>query len=158
MEYDLPFSRFMTKGRVEPPDFDVDFPTSLRPWIQHYVAERWGHDNVVRVGTHGRLKNKQVVHDVARVLSKDGEEIDYRDIKAIVKIIDAEQADSAGLGYPWEVIWAANEEAYRLYSNKYPKLFASCEKLVGRLKSYGKHAAGLVISTQETSYWAFAYA
>jgi DNA polymerase-3 subunit alpha len=30
---------------------------------------------------------------------------------------------------------------------RYPKLFAMCERLVGRLKSYGRHAAGLVIST-----------
>jgi DNA polymerase-3 subunit alpha len=150
--YDLPFSRFMTPGRIEPPDFDVDFPTSARPWAQHYVAERWGHDHVARVGTHGHLKNKQVVRDVARVLN--GEEdvthhVDYQDLNAIVAVIDAEESGSAGLGYPWETVMKANEEVLGPFIAKYPKLFSLCEKLVGRLKSYGRHAAGLVISTAE---------
>lgn len=152
LEYDLPFSRFMTPGRIEPPDFDVDFPTSARPWAQHYVTQRWGADHVARVGTHGRLKNKQVVRDVSRVFNNSGveaDQIEHRDIEAIVAIIDAEEATSAGLGYQWSQVMAANEEVLAPYVAKYPKLFAMCERLVGRLKSYGRHAAGLVISTIE---------
>jgi len=152
LEYDLPFSRFMTPGRIEPPDFDVDFPTSARPWAQHYVTQRWGADHVARVGTHGRLKNKQVVRDVSRVFNNSGNEadaIDHRDIEAIVAIIDAEEATSAGLGYQWAQVMTANEEVLAPYVSRYPKLFAMCERLVGRLKSYGRHAAGLVISTIE---------
>jgi DNA polymerase III subunit alpha len=152
LEYDLPFSRFMTPGRVEPPDFDVDFPTSARPWAQHYVTQRWGADHVARVGTHGRLKNKQVVRDVSRVFNNSGNEadaIDHRDIEAIVAIIDAEESTSAGLGYQWSQVMAANQEVMAPYMARYPKLFAMCERLVGRLKSYGRHAAGLVISTIE---------
>lgn len=152
LEYDLPFSRFMTPGRIEPPDFDVDFPTSARPWAQHYVTQRWGGDHVARVGTHGRLKNKQVVRDVSRVFNNSGNEadaIDHRDIEAIVAIIDAEESTSAGLGYQWSQVMAANEEVLAPYISRYPKLFAMCERLVGRLKSYGRHAAGLVISTIE---------
>jgi DNA polymerase III subunit alpha len=152
LEYDLPFSRFMTPGRVEPPDFDVDFPTSARPWAQHYVTQRWGADHVARVGTHGRLKNKAVVRDVSRVLNNSGVEadkVDHKDIEAICAIIDAEEATSAGLGYSWAQVMAANEEVLAPYLGHYPKLFAMCERLVGRLKSYGRHAAGLVISTIE---------
>jgi DNA polymerase III subunit alpha len=152
LQHDLPFSRFMTPGRIEPPDFDVDFPTSARPWAQHYVAQRWGQDHVARVGTHGRLKNKQVVRDVARVFNHSGVEedaIDHKDIEAICAVIDAEEATSAGLGYQWSQVMAANDEVLAPYVAQYPKLFAMCERLVGRLKSYGRHAAGLVISTTE---------
>jgi DNA polymerase III subunit alpha len=152
LEYDLPFSRFMTPGRIEPPDFDVDFPTSARPWAQHYVTQRWGASHVARVGTHGRLKNKQVVHDVSRVFNNSGVEADFvnhADIKAIVTIIDAEESTSAGLGYSWSQVMTANQEVLAPYIAQYPKLFTMCERLVGRLKSYGRHAAGLVISTIE---------
>jgi DNA polymerase III subunit alpha len=152
LEHDLPFSRFMTPGRIEPPDFDVDFPTSARPWAQHFVTERWGADHVARVGTHGRLKNKQVVRDVSRVFNNsdnEADKIDYKDIDLICGIIDAEEATSAGLGYSWAQVMAANEEVLAPYVAKYPRLFTMCERLVGRLKSYGRHAAGLVISTIE---------
>jgi DNA polymerase-3 subunit alpha len=152
LEYDLPFSRFMTPGRIEPPDFDVDFPTSARPWAQHYVTQRWGADHVARVGTHGHLKNKQVVRDVARVFNNSGNEadkVDHRDIEAICAVIDAEESTSAGLGYAWSQVMSSNEEVLAPFVAKYPKLFTMCERLVGRLKSYGRHAAGLVISTTE---------
>ncbi len=158
IEHDLLFARFMTKGRTEAPDFDIDFPTSQRPWLHHYVAERWGHDHVVRVGTQGRLKNKGVVRELARIYKED-HDIDYKDINAICDIIDAEESSSAGLGYSWDVIYAAieDDDRYRQsqspgsvqYTIKYHWLFEMAAKLVGRIKSYGKHAAGIVISTGE---------
>lgn len=148
IEHDLLFARFMTKGRTEAPDFDIDFPTSERGWLHHYIAERWGHDHVVRVGTQTRLKNKGVIRELARIY-KEEHEIDYRDINAICDIIDAEESSSAGLGYSWEIILSAIEADDANYIQKYPWLFEMAGKLVGRVKSYGKHAAGIVISTGE---------
>lgn len=146
IESELPLARFMTPGRMEPPDFDLDWPTSMRDNLTDYIIGRWGMDHVVRVGTHIRLKNKGVFKDVARVF-KSTKPVDPRDLDAISKIIDAEEADSAGLGKPWDVVYAANEELFAPYRDKYPWLFEIAERFVGRLKSYGKHAAGLVIST-----------
>lgn len=148
VEYDLPFARFITVDRVDPPDFDIDFPASKRGWIQHYVAQRWGFDHVARVGTHIRLQNKGAFRDMARLL-KEEMPIDNADIDAICKIIEEEERDSAGLGKPWEAVYAANEDLLEPYLKKYPELFANAERILGRLKSYGKHAAGLVISTGE---------
>ncbi len=148
VEYDLPFARFITVDRVDPPDFDIDFPASKRDWIQHYVAERWGIDNVARVGTHIRLKNKGAFRDAARVLREEFP-IDFSDIDAICKVIDAEEAGEAGLGKPWEDIYYSSQELLAPYAEKYPTLFEMVERIVLRLKSYGKHAAGLVISTGE---------
>ena len=149
IEHDLLFARFMTKGRTEAPDFDIDFPASQRGWLHHYIAERWGHDHVVRVGTQTRLKNKGVIRELARIY-KDEYEIDYKDINAICDIIDAEESSSAGLGYSWEIILSAIEADDENYIQKYPWLFEMAGKLVGRVKSYGKHAAGIVISTGES--------
>jgi DNA polymerase III subunit alpha len=151
IEADLPLARFMTPGRVDPPDFDLDWPSTVRTPLQSYVAERWGEGHVVRVGTHTRLKNKGVFRSLAMIYKSDPErQVDFRDLEAIVEIIRAEEADSAGLGKSWEVVYLANEEVFAPYVERYPWLFELVEKLVGRLKTYGRHAAGMVISTENT--------
>jgi DNA polymerase-3 subunit alpha len=148
IEYDLLFERFLTEGRGSPPDFDVDFPASKRDWIEGFVSDRWGADHVVRVGTHIRLKNKGVIRDLARVL-KNTVDIDYRDIDAISKTIDVAESDTAGKGHSWEALWTLFAEDLDPYRLKYPVLFDHADRIVGRLKSYGKHAAGVCISTDE---------
>ena len=149
LQYDLPFARFITPDRVDFPDFDVDFPASKRSDIQHYLAQRWGGDHVVRVGTHIRVNSKGAFRDLARVLTSE-EQVDFLDLNVICSIIAVEEADTAGLGKPWEEILAANEVLFAPFIQRYPKLFAGVPRIVNRLKSYGKHPAGLVISTTET--------
>lgn len=148
IENNLPLARFMTRGRMEPPDFDLDWPASMREELTDYVVNRWGESQVVRVGTHIRLKNKGAFQNVVRVF-KSTRPVDPMDLKAIGKIIDDEEADSAGLGKSWDLVYTANEDLFAPYVKKYPWLFEIVEGVVGRLKSYGKHAAGLVISTGE---------
>lgn len=151
VDADLPLARFMTPGRPDPPDFDLDWPSSVRTPIQTYVAERWGEGHVVRVGTHTRLKNKGVFRNLGRIYKSDpARQVDFIDLEAICKIIEDEEADSAGLGKSWDVVYTANEDVFAPYVAKYPWLFDLAHKLVGRLKSYGRHAAGMVISTENT--------
>lgn len=147
VENDLPFARFITEDRVDPPDFDIDFPASKREAVQHYIAGRWGIDYVARVGTHIRLKNKGAIRDAARVLSLEMPKNFFADVDEICKIIEMEESDSAGLGKPWEMVMTSTEEVMKPYMERWPKLFDTAERLVLRLKSYGKHAAGMVIST-----------
>ena len=62
------FERFLTQGRTDLPDFDIDFPATARDWIEGHVAERWGADSVVRVGTHVMMQNKGIIRALARTL------------------------------------------------------------------------------------------
>lgn len=151
VETRLLFERFLTEGRAALPDFDVDYPSSVKDRMSQYAVDRWGEDRVIRVGTHLRLKNKGIVRDLTRVLEKD---IDsprlYADMTEVAKLIDAIEAPTAGLGMPWEEMWAEHGEALQPYRDRYPMLFALADRLVGRVKSYGRHAAGFVISTDES--------
>lgn len=146
VEHDLIFERFLTEGRIELPDFDVDFPASKRQALTDYLIDRWGEKNVVRVGTHIRVQNRGVVRDMARVL-KGQFDIHFPDIEAITKIIEATEADKAGLGMSWEDLWDEAGDLLEPYRNKYPVLFESASQVVGKLKTYGKHPAGMVVST-----------
>lgn len=148
VDADLLFERFLTEGRVGLPDFDVDFPESKRDALMAYLAQKYGEDHILRVGTHVRLQNKGVVRDMGRVL-KSTIAIHYPDLEAVSKIIDAAEADKAGLGMSWEDLWEQSGEELAPYRAKYPLLFQHADSLVGRLKSYGKHPAGVIIATDE---------
>lgn len=143
VENSLIFERFLNPGRNQMPDFDVDFPASRRDEVQGYIQQRYGESHVARVGTHIRLQNKGVIRDLARAL-KTTIDISYPDIDAICAAIDDAEASTAGLGLSWDEV----VEQADLYPwiQKYPALFALAESMVGRLKTYGKHPAGLVVA------------
>ena len=148
VDAELPFERFLTPGRTELPDFDIDFPSERLDEVMDHVVERYGDKSVVRVGTHIRLKSKGIIRNLARILA-GSVETDYLDIEEISKIIERAEAGTAGLGLTWEELWEQNGEELDPYRQKYPKLFELADIMVGRLKSYGKHAAGVVIANGE---------
>lgn len=147
VENDLLFERFMTEGRKALPDFDIDFPSSKNKPLLDYLRERWGADHIAIVGTHMRLQNKSVVRAVFKVLAPTLPEGWYVHVDEVCEIIDAAEAGTAGLGLSWEELWAQEGDLLEGYRLKYPQCFALCTSLVGRLKSYGKHPAGVIIDT-----------
>lgn len=161
LEADLPFERFMTEDRADFPDFDVDFPASKKADILGHLRDRYGDDFVISIGTHLRLKSKGIVRDLGRafrsalldeVPESDREsknaEIDA-DLNAVSKLIEGAEAGTAGLGMPWDELWDIYGADLNPYRDKYPLIFDTADTLVGRLKSYGKHAAGVCISTNK---------
>ncbi|MFD8650703.1 DNA polymerase III subunit alpha [Streptomyces mirabilis] len=147
IKHDLLFERFLTKGRKGLPDFDVDFPASKKAQILGYLRQRWGTDRVVTIGSEGRLKNKAVLDNLLRAMKSRLPEGAEADLKAVKELIKDAEAGTAGLGMSWEDLWVQHEAKLQPYADRYPELFEMAEKFVGRLKSYGRHAAGVVIST-----------
>ncbi|MFJ4902824.1 DNA polymerase III subunit alpha [Streptomyces sp. NPDC088727] len=147
IRHDLLFERFLTKGRAGLPDFDVDFPASKKGMILGYLRQRWGASRVVTIGSEGRLKNKAVLDNLLRAMKSRLPEGAEGDLKAVKELIKEAEAGTAGLGMSWEQLWIEHSEQLQPYADRYPELFEMAEKLVGRLKSYGRHAAGVVIST-----------
>lgn len=148
VEADLLFERFLTDGRTELPDFDIDFPSSKKQFMLDYVASRWGEDHVCTVGTHLRLKNKAVVKDTARAMASLLPETAFKDMNAVAAIIDDAEASTAGLGLSWADLWTQHGEVLEPYRERYPELFEIAGQLHGRLKTYGKHAAGVIIDPE----------
>jgi len=147
VRHDLLFERFLTRGRAGLPDFDVDFPASKKAEILGYLRERWGERNVVSIGSELRLKNKAVINELVRTLASQLPEGAAADLRQVSTLIDEAEAGTAGLGMSWEDLWIQHGEQLQPFADRYPQLFAMAERLVGRLKSYGRHAAGVVIST-----------
>lgn len=143
------FERYISPGRTSLPDIDSDFPASRRPDVTEYIFDRWGGDHVVRVGTVTKTKNKGVFKDVARTLKGSPFEVEFTDSEKISKIIDLAEIHTSGLGLKWDELMDEAEEELAPFREKYPVLFEYAERLVGRVRQYGKHPAGLVIDTME---------
>lgn len=176
IEADLPFERFMTEGRTSLPDFDVDFPASKKSEMLGYIYDRYGREYVSLIGTHLRLKSKGIIKDLGRTLmsvltapqraardaaagqgwrAEDAAEQAlirrtaeiHQDLDAVSKLIKSAEEGTAGLGLSWDDLWAQIGDELQPYRDKYPEIFNMADRLVGRMKTYGKHAAGVVIST-----------
>lgn len=145
VEYDILFERFMTKGRTELPDFDIDFPSAKKWFMFHYTAERWGEAHVATVGTHARLKSKSAIQSIARAIEAELPADHWPQLMECSAIIDAAEGDTAGLGLSWEDLWARAGDQLQPYADKYPRLFELAGQMHGRLKTYGKHPAGVII-------------
>lgn len=146
VDADLLFERFLTEDRDDPPDFDVDYPSTYRNHIQDFCTEEWGAEHTMRVGSVIRLKNRGTFSDLGRVFKSS---VDYTDFVAISKLIETAEEASSGLGLSWDELWAQHGDELEVYREKYPEIFQLAEKFRGRVKSYGKHAAGMVIAPDE---------
>jgi DNA polymerase-3 subunit alpha len=149
VENDLLFERFMTEGRTELPDFDIDFPSSKKLVLLEYAAQRWHADNVAIVGTHMRLKNKSAINGTMQALHDRLPTDVFMAKKAISTIIDEAEAHTAGLGLSWDDLWAQAGDLLEPYREKFPQLFEVAGLFRGRLRGYGKHPAGIIIDPDE---------
>jgi DNA polymerase-3 subunit alpha len=147
VDAELPFERFMTEGRTSLPDFDVDFPASKKMDLINYVISRYGEDSVAVVGSVMRLKSKGVLQKLSAAMKDQLPEGFFLVQKEISQIITDAEADTAGLGLTWEALWDKAGDLLQPYRDRYPTLFYWADRVVGRVNTYGQHAAGVVISS-----------
>ncbi len=76
IHYHLIFERFLNPERITMPDIDTDFPDQYRNQVIEYVKEKYGAKQVAGIVTFGTLGAKQVLRDVARVLSIPSYKVD----------------------------------------------------------------------------------
>ncbi|HUP18878.1 MAG TPA: DNA polymerase III subunit alpha, partial [Gemmatimonadota bacterium] len=74
LKHKLYFERFLSRERVEPPDFDLDFCWRRRDRVIEYVYERFGEERVAMIATFCRLGARGALRETARALGiPDGE-------------------------------------------------------------------------------------
>ncbi|MWB98444.1 error-prone DNA polymerase [Agromyces seonyuensis] len=66
--YGLPFERFLSSLRDEPPDIDVDFDSDRREEIIQYVYGKYGRHNAAQVANVISYRPKGAVRDMAKAL------------------------------------------------------------------------------------------
>ena len=82
LKHNLLFERFLNPDRVSMPDIDIDFCIERRGEVIEYIKGQYGDNSVTQIITFGKMKARQVVRDVGRVMGYSFGDVD-RVAKAI---------------------------------------------------------------------------
>src|SRR5580765_5031959 len=137
----LIFERFIDVTRYDLPDIDIDFQDTKREMVFDYIMDKYGQENVARLGTVLRYKPKSAIGDTAKALRVP--EIDTKGVK------DAMLKRSSGDSRAGLCIMDTFKELEigQRFIERYP---AMC--IAGDLENHashtGKHAAGVIITNE----------
>ncbi len=138
----LLFERFLNPERKSMPDIDTDFCIERRGEVIDYVTQRYGEEKVAQIITFNRMTSKAVLKDVARVL-----DIPYGEADRLAKLIPVVRGKPAKLA---EMIGkeSPNSDFRDKYQqdSKVKKWIDMAMRIEGTNKTFGVHAAGVVIA------------
>lgn len=135
IRFGLIFERFINPERIDLPDADLDFMSSRRGEIIGYLTERYGEENVAGIRNYGTLASSSALRDSGRVY-----EVPNSDLKCS-SYVPKEHGQSVSLTEAAERVPEIAE-----FKIAYGKLWKHATRLEGRLRSLGKHAAGVVVA------------
>lgn len=138
IRYNLLFERFLNPERKSMPDIDTDFCIERREEVIKYVAEKYGQDHVAQIITFNRMTSKAVLKDVARVL-----DFPFSESNKLAKMVPVVR----GKPTPLKEMIEDNPDFKKVYSTdeEAKQVIDLAKKLEGCNKTYGMHAAGVVI-------------
>jgi DNA polymerase-3 subunit alpha len=153
VHHGLLFERFLNPERKSMPDIDTDFCIEKRDQVIDYVTEKYGSDRVAQIITFNRMTSKAVLKDVARVL-----DIPYGESDRLAKLIPVSRGKPAKLK-----VMISEDTPDKEFKSKYDKndpipgaplgmtyrrWIDMAMRIEGTNKTFGVHAAGVVISAQ----------
>ncbi len=139
IKYNLLFERFLNPERESMPDIDTDFCIDRRDEVIKYCAEKYGEDRVAQIITFNRMTSKAVIKDVARVL-----EFPFSESTKLAKMVPVVR----GKPTPLKDMLVEHPEFKKTYqtSDEAKEVIDIAQQLEGTNKTFGMHAAGVVIS------------
>ncbi len=139
IKYNLLFERFLNPERKSMPDIDTDFCIEGRDEIIRYVTEKYGADRVAQIITFNRMTSKAVLKDVSRVLEFPfGESTKLAKMVPVVRGKPTPLSDMLKDHPEFKKVYSINDEAKQVID--------LAKRLEGVNKTFGMHAAGVVIS------------
>lgn len=157
IKYGLLWERFLNRGRVSMPDFDIDFCMRRRNEVIEYVVNKYGSDRVAQIGTTGTMKARLAIRDTARALGLDPETIDKYG-KLIPEEARGGQGDHAvtlsKCMNPDEKFSESHKDQLNKFKTAYDRdknfneVVNRAMEIEGLPKSIGTHPAGVVIWDQ----------
>jgi len=129
IEYKLLFFRFIDESREDWPDIDIDFEKGRRGEVKEYLRRKYGH--VASISNFIYFKDKQVVRDASKVFG-----VPIIEVNKALKQVEK-----------WDDFLTTSADDTVIFRNKYPEVIELGEKLRGRIRSVGMHAAGVVTSS-----------
>jgi DNA polymerase-3 subunit alpha len=142
IHHTLLFERFLNPERKSMPDVDTDFCIDRRQEMIEYVTAKYGEARVAQIITFNKMTSKAVLKDVARVL-----DIPYSESDEMAKMIPVARGKPAKLK-----VMISDDTPEPEFKRRYetdPKVRRWLDmaiRIEGTNKTFGVHAAGVVIS------------
>ena len=135
IRFNLIFERFINPDRLDLPDADLDFVSSKRHLVVEYLTEKYGSDRVAGISNYSSLASASALRDVGRVFGLSALDL------VSTKLVPKEH------GQPVTLTEAAKQvpEIDRFKSEQ-KEVWGHAVSLEGVMRSFGRHAAGVVIA------------
>ena len=134
IKYNLLFFRFINPERNDFPDIDTDFEDRRRKEVKEYLKKKFKH--VASISTYTYFKDKGVVRDASRVFM-----VPLQEVNRALKPVDTFE----------DFMESPNTKEFRM---RYPEVVWLAERLRGRIRSVGVHAAGVVVAKDDLRKYA----
>jgi uracil-DNA glycosylase family 4 len=135
IRFNLLFERFINPDRLDLPDADLDFMSSRRHEVIGYLTEKYGKDYVAGISNYSSLASASALRDTGRVFGLSGIEL------TATKLVPKEHGQSYTLTEA-----AAEVPEISLFRDKNEEIWKHALKLEGVMRSFGSHAAGIVVA------------
>ena len=135
IRFGLIFERFINPERIDLPDADLDFMSTRRQEVIDYLVRRFGRDHVAGVTNFTTMASSSAVRDTGRVFGLSQDQL------SVTKLVPKEH------GQPVSLTTAAERvPELEKFSGEHALVWRHALKLEGKMRSLGKHAAGVIIA------------
>jgi DNA polymerase III alpha subunit len=148
--YNLYFERFLNRGRLSPPDIDLDFSWKERDEIIKYVFEKYGYDKVAMISTTVTFRARSAFREVAKVFGISESEISK--FSKFIPWTSAKNLPAISKKFP-------ETKSFNFQSEPWKSIVNIASKISSYPRHLSIHPSGIVV-TQEpiTNYVALEYA
>lgn len=134
IRFNLLFERFINPARHDLPDIDLDFQSSRREDVIKYITQKYGEDYVAGVSNYTTIAGAGALSDVCKRMGVEK-------VPAFGAWFEKEHGVSVSLT---EAIEKSPQLAK--FASEHPDEAKYAETLEGTLRSFGKHAAGIIVA------------
>lgn len=135
IRFGLIFERFINPERLDLPDADLDFASSGRHRVIEYLTEKYGEDRVAGISNYSTLAAASALRDTGRISGLDNFQL------SATKLVPKEHGASVDLETAAETVPELSK-----FKSEHKQIWSHAVKIAGRMKSFGQHAAGIIIA------------
>ena len=135
IRFRLMFERFINPERLDLPDADLDFMSSKRHLVVEYLTEKYGKDHVAGISNYATLASASALRDAGRMYGMNGLDL------TCTKLVPKEHGQSFTLTEAAKVVPEIEK-----FSLDHPEVWTHALKLEGAMRSFGQHAAGIIVA------------
>jgi DNA polymerase-3 subunit alpha len=139
IQYKLTFERFVNPERKKMPDIDIDIEADRYPdfmkFVQQYVEEREGPDQIALICNLGTMANRSTFRMAAEAYGIEKETIDE------IADLLPQMIDSG--------IVEEGDDAYSVLKDEFPELYDVARGIFDSPKNVSQHACGWIFGTKE---------